>query len=409
MWLFITIIFVLLLIYVQKRYFHMSFYTPFNLISVPTLFLMILSYPQENYIGFRSVSQEAVFIFLYCIFFFAMGGLLYLSLNGTKHNYEKQIVFSNQNVPVKLVHIVTFVFILVLTLNLNSILGSRSLFQLEDQEFAQHGIEGHFGELIVFSIIFYYASLKEKSLLISKRYTIYVLIILFVFKILMGVKAQAVIPFLACLLYLLLRKYVSINNIKYIAYSIVGILLLFAVTRLFFNEESASWSYMINYTTFYIFAGISGLTVFLEEYPNANIGSCPEFLIRFFQNFYNKFFGDGSIHKGGEIGGYVEVFTNKAEFFHSSNVQTFFGEVYLNTGYTITALYFCLLGFVCYYLYWYHTKHMFLTILYAYIGAILVMSFFSSYALGQGFYETSVFCILLYRIFRNYSRKKSLR
>ena len=154
-----------------------------------------------------------------------------------------------------------------------------------------------------------------------------------------------------------------------------------------------------------VFAGISGLTVFLEENPNANIGGCPEFLIRFFQNFYNKFMGDGTIQKGGDIGGYVEVFTDKAEFFHSSNVQMFFGEVFLNAGYFITALYFCTLGFVCYYIYWYHTKHMFLTILYAYVGAILVMSFFSSYALGQGFYEMSTLCVLLYLIFRNYSRK----
>ena len=392
--LFISSVFFLFVRKMERTKFGCDLFTPFNLLYLPVGILILMSFIQEHFIGYYASNAKGVFIILYTAVFFWLGGLLYMSFN-KKNKYSE---WKENIIPTKLFNVISCAFIFILIINFNSILGNRSILLLEDQEFAQNGIEGHIGELIVFFIIYYLSSFKERAFHTSKMFAISISVIMIFLKIAIAIKAQAVIPFVATLLYLAMRGLIKVNY-KSIIIGIIGIVLLFLIPAAFFNTHGdTSTAYLSSYLVFYLYAGISGLTGFLITYPTFKPGGNPEFLIRFFQNFVSKFFGDGTIQKGGVAPGYVEIFTDKVQFEHSSNVCTAFGEIYLNCGPVITAFYYLVLGFVMYHFYHHRKKHFILGILYAYIGSMLVMSFFSAYTLSQTFYETSLFIYFLYVI-----------
>ena len=407
MWLVIAILFLVYTNYIERKNYRFPVITPMNLLCLPTLVLMLFSYPLEKYVGYLAVSQKAVSFFVYCIFFFWVGGLLCLKVE-TKRSvslYRKE--FNTHAVPTTLLIIICGIFLLILIANLNQILGNRTLFQIEDQEFAQNGIVGHVGELIVFFIIYYIGSFKEESFKTNKIIAITLLVILIGLKILMSVKAQAVIPFVAGFLFLIMRGYIKLQA-KSLIIGAVSVFALFTIPAVLFNTEDDSIDYVMSYFLWYLYAGISGLTGFLNENPIINYGECPEILIRFFQNVYHTILHDGIIVKSGTIGGYAAIYTDKAAFPHNSNVQMLFGEVLMNAGFFITAIYFIIVGYISHVIFLRYKRHLMLTILYAYWGAGLVMSFFSSYILGQPFYEMCFFTYILYLIAKNSKLDKKL-
>ncbi len=399
--------FVLFLLYLENRILKLPKYSPFFWFSVPIAVIILLSNLIGVRFGFFPVSTDAVYINIMGLSSFWIGGLL---VSKSIHVYTKNIRFIPKSNFIFMYFFAAFVIAIAL-INLKSILGSRSIFQLEDQEFGQSGIMAHISNYITICTIFFVAALYNK-IYKSKKIIIAALILCIVIKFSTAIKAELMLPIIASIIFLLVQGKIKIT-IPTILIGILSIAFLFISMGLFFNigTKDNPMEYALAFFFFYAICGEVGLSEWISSHPNWIPADNADLVTVFFYNIYEKIFGYNEMVTYSKFAhqGWIPISDDYFGIPFSTNVFSLIGEVYLNCGLFVGSVYFFLLGIYFYIIFSFAKKSLFLLIWYSYISGILALSFFSSYVLFPAFIEIQIVCFILYGLsVSNQTKSKAL-
>lgn len=367
---------------------------PIFLLSLPTAFLIIIHKFIGGKLGQIEISDSAIYITSIGICCFGLGCIFYkfkrqlLACQCSK--YRPTVL--NQKIP-KFLFFFSIIIIIYLLLHLKTLLANRTIMMLEDQEFANNGITAHFNNLLSISIIFFIGCLKIDSFKVKNLIAVGCLCACLFLKFLTAVKGELILPIIGGLIFLIFYRRLEIN-IKNICILVVIIIMLFVGMGIMFNSDEKEFATagLIDFFSFYLFSGLTGLSGLLsKEIP---IGDYPEWIIRTFVNFYEKFFGNGILDLESATR-WVRVSIPQAIFKHDSNVGTLIGEIYLNCGWMFGSIVLFFLGWYSSFLHNKAKRWFIWGILYSYIGACLFLNFFSTYIIQPGFYEAQILCYIL--------------
>ena len=161
--------------------------------------------------------------------------------------------------------------------------------------------------------------------------------------------------------------------------------------------ENLESDYVVRYVMFYVVSGVTGLSGYVDSF-NTQIGSNPTYIFVFFQNLFSAVFGGG--YENYVQSHFVLCTQNVAEYKFYSNVYTLIGDVFVNSGYVLSCLYFFVLGIVSNVLYLNSWKSVYLCVAYSFIAACFVLGMFGQYTLFIFFYTVPGLFIAYHFILR---------
>ncbi|MFV0170307.1 oligosaccharide repeat unit polymerase [Empedobacter falsenii] len=388
-----SLIFLILLFgvikFIERKFFKFNNYSPVTLLVFPIIVLQILVTVTSSYTNFILPNSKAIKIIIYGMLSFWLGGVVIsIFLQPLRRIKVKRI----NTAPIGLMYVTGILFSIILLVSLRGMLNGASILNLNKTDFAQNGIEAHIGGVIMGYLMFFIVVFWETKIK-KKKYLLYALIIIIIFlKIVSGVRGNIILPLIGAVLYLLFNNYIKlkVKNVILIALSVIA---LFILPTLIFVKD-ASFDYLVSYFIFYVSAGVLGINGYMNQtYPI--IGNNPDYIFTFFINLSKKISGLSDFNSV-VLENFVQVVNGKNEYGFTSNVYTLLGDVYINSGYFLGSCYFIVLGAYSYIIFSLKNRSIMLGLLYAFLGASLVLGFFGQYVLHPYFYELQVLFIALH-------------
>ncbi len=373
-------------------------YSPFSAISIPIVIITLLTNVFAPIINFEIVSSQVIMINSWAFLCFYIGGCI---IRQNKIHPVKRRIIEIPRLKINHIHFIKFFFsviILVAIFQLKAVLQNRSIFELEDQEYAQGGLAAHMGNFIIIILIVLIINLKYNILRIGKWMTVALIIVCLGLKLASAIKAEFLLPII-CGIFISIYIGAIKLNLKNIILTVSCFVALFIGMALVFNikEEGDTLTYSIGYFIFYLICGEVGFSEYLRYHPNL-VNEQIEFVTVFFNNVINTILGTGKAHLYTDyaVTSWIQV-TNRVNLLEfKTNVYSLIGEVYINTGWVIGSIFMFLLGLYSYYIRGIAKRDIFLLVNYAYLFGCLSLSFFSSsYILLPSFVYVQCACIFL--------------
>lgn len=402
---FVSILFIVLLLWTEKNVFKTSLYSPFFWFAVPIVSIILLNNLVCTHFGFFSIGIGAILLNILGLFMFWLGGFFVLMIRRRQclnSHIKKSTIISIQSkfIPASdFKYIIYFsIFIIVVgLLYLKSVLASRSLLQLEDQEFGQGGIIAHVGNYVTVCFIFFIAFYSYK--IYKSKWLIVGMVCCLILKFATSIKAELMLPIICGIIFFLTTGKIKLTVKNAIAFFAI-FLVFFSGMGLFFNigQKDNQTEYAIAFFFFYIICGEVGLSEWIQTHNHLFSQDNANLISVFFINVYEKFFGCNEMVKFSHFSSldWITISDNYFGIPFRTNVFSLIGEVYLNCGIIISSIFFMLLGVYYYIIFCIAKSNICLMILYSYICGILTLSFFSCYVLLPAFIEIQILIFIFY-------------
>ena len=397
------LIIIVFLISIYERRSRNWLVSPIILLSYPTTCLIIIHYFIAQLIGQRHISDSAMYITIGGFICFWIGTLLFRLRNQILYRTKDKILSLKVHKNfTKYFILVSSICILGMLADLRSILANRSSMIIEDKEFANNGLAAHLSNFITISIIFFIGSLKIPEFRVKRKIAITFLLCCLFLKFLTAIKGELILPIIGGIILLLYYKKIIMSFKTLFIVAIVSTF-LFIGMGLTFNSGNKEFELLAitDFFSYYLFSGLTGLSGMLYDY-HLVFGQYPLWIGRTFVNFYEKFLGSGTLDTASATT-WVVVTLPDAFLPHASNVATLIGEIFMNCGFILGIFVLIVLGWYTAYLFKMAKRYYLYGIVYAYVGACLVLNFFSTYIIQPGFYETQLACFIL--VFITYYRR----
>lgn len=381
--------------------------TPFGLLAWPYAIVVAMINLGGIYFGFFPVSLISILFVILCLLFFKFGEW-FIELTFYNTGMDKKLISFNREElktcfdKYKLLFIVLAIISIIAGIihfhqSLRAVGGWFFIYSKEFQYTYSRGILGHIMQLnrsaFTFLCGYYFFS--------KKKFTLPLLILMFLSILLAQIKTHVITTFLSGILFSYIIRVIKFNFKKLVLYGFIIFIffnLSYAVgySRIgLINTYSHKVQLNLLYQFFtYLFGGAIGFSEILKS-PTYPIYSSKEiFAVPI--NFYNILFAkkelvDVIVHY------WIPISTNY-KYFHSSNVFTLFGMLYMYIGSYATFIYMFVVGLIANFL-----KHMAyrknayigFQLAYVFFLSFLTISFFDIYFNQLQIYHTSVLMIIL--------------
>lgn len=385
-----------------------SWISPFNIVFMPYVAVVTIINLGGVHFGFYSVSLQSIFFVILSGLFFLFGrtGVTLLTKKYTL-GISANVEHNNQSLDdsldrYKLVFIVFAVISIVasiinFTLALKEVGGLFFIGTKEFEDAYGKGLLSHISQLNRPAFMFLIASFLNKKNL----FVLLLLILMFISVLALQIKTHIISMFMSGVFFTYLLGLLRINIKKLLLYGL-AIFMLFNISYTisysrvgFENAYSGKVQmYLLNHFFAYLFGGPIGFSEVMKipSYPLFHL----EELFAVPLNIYNKFYSGIPLVEV-IIKHWLPISTHY-RYFHSSNVFTMFGTLYIYLGVYGTMLVMLMLGFVTYFVYYFSLKktpwHS-LKMIYAFYLSFLLLSFFGLYFhLLPLYYTTSLILVL---------------
>lgn len=387
--------------------------TPFFLLAVPYTVVAVTAFMFAPALGFISLYAESVLIWIAGLFLFWLGGqMIALPLGKTVRARAKRnqsVLYEKESENLAL--ILAWITIFVMCYGLLASLKSLGWQQIATDEFAKsygYGWVGHFMTFSMGLAIFLIGTANRKN--VFGLFAIFLLIGLYM---MYPVKGWIIIPILAGLIYR-----ASSGRFKFSITKITLFLLLICVvfTATYLIEFGIrnieaiynidTYKQLLRHFVAYIWGGVLVLGEFVRA-GTPNINYDPRAIFQPFVHLYAVIFSGDIVSYGT---GYSSVITLDGG--KMSNVITLFGSILCNLNFFPGMVYVVCLGGFVYGLFALAkvTRNCWAVVVYAFIGTMLVLGWFSFYFKLLPAVEVPVYCAILGFLFRlrgrRYQRRK---
>jgi oligosaccharide repeat unit polymerase len=401
--LFVLFIEVLLISYFDRRI-HGTFFTPVNILSFPYFFLAVIAFFFAKELGFVPFYAPSMIIWIIGLFIFWLPSLVFnYYLNSNKIFVSKTKFYLEENDTqsgfAKFLLILSWISILVVIYGFLisiSIFGIEKLGSEEFTRFYGSGFSGHFLVLNVLLFVYFFGIVKSSNYLILLT-LLFLLLTLMIYQ----VKTWIFIPFFSGIFYRYYRA-----NFK-MRLKNIWIIILFSVIFFFatyYFSIGLNSDFLFKHMIKYAFSGILGLSEFIRKGLEIVIDGT--FLIRPAENIINVITNQPVSSVIQKI--MVNISGNKVEP-NLTNVRTFFGTVYVNSGIIISIIYILILSTIIYYFYISSIlrKNKWVILFSSLVLGALVMGWFDFYFNTLNFFEIPVYILILNFISKLRLRRKA--
>ncbi len=380
-----------------------SWITPFTALAWPYAVVVLLINTVAVHFGFFPVNLKSIFLSsLGCLFFF-LGGLIIHICRGSEKTRQDNVTRDESEFSASARTVWIILALLALILSLVNFLrafrivgGWLALASTEFEDAYGKGLLAHLMLINRPAFLF----LSADYLLRKKRYTLVLLLLTLLSVLILQIKNHAITLILGAVFFCYFLGLLRIN-LKKIFLALAGIFLLFNLSYLigFSRIGAAGISsgklqlYLLNHFFTYIFGGPIGFSEILNNpafplYSHEPIFAVPLNIIHFISG--NPLRVDTIIHQ------WVPV-SSVYGFFHSSNVFTVFGMLYMYVGPYWMMIYLFLLGLISYLVRSIALKpgHIGFKMVYAFLLSFLAISFFGLYFNLLLIYEASILMLLI--------------
>lgn len=407
----ILFLFSFVISYWEKKKFG-TIITPFSMMAWPYVIVVTLINFGGVFFGFFPVNLKSILFVIGCLIFFQAGGIivqLFFPPTVTKKesiNIDSYTLdhFFNYYRPL-------FVFLAVVSIcvGLINLLqavqtagGWLGIASSKFEEAYGKGLLAHIMTINRAAFLFLFADYLHK-----KRISILMLIVLmFITVLVLQIKNHIITLVIGGLFFAYLFKLIKFNLKKIIIY-VVLIYLMFNISYgIGFSKIGISNAYsskvqlyLLSHFFTYLFGGPIGFSEILQNpvYPLYTYKEVFAVIV----NIYNALSGDKNV---------VDVIFNQwipvssiYKYFHSSNVFTMFGMLYMYIGLYGTYLYLFFLGIISYWLRWLALKNIYNVgwkLIYAFLLSYLTLSFFGLFFNTLLIYEAFFFMLILPKLYQ---------
>lgn len=402
--------------------------TPFTLLAVPYTTVSIIAFCFSQPLGFIPLYVESVLIWVISLLVFWLGGLVIMVTLGKSFqgqigsNYE--ILYEKKSL--KISKVIAFFVIPVISYHaLKSVNSVGGLNGIGTEDFATIYGGGLGGHLLVFSMILFvfligsfqhnnsallklhpsHNVLNSKqtrvcNCITNKKMIFSILVSIFLLIILRQVKYLIILPFIAALIYRFASRREKFSGGLF-TFSLTLIFIFFAVSYFIsfysrMGNDTFSYGVLIFIIRHFVSYIIGGVLVMGEMYHQGihNINIDPLKIFSPFIAIYELISSSKITHTAitGDYNLTISLDGNK-----KSNVYTLFGLVFFALGPIGATIYTLFLGFFSYLMFAisFLTRNCWLVVMWSFIGAMLVLSWFGSYFTLLMSIEVPVYCIIL--------------
>lgn len=392
--LFILIIFVLTIYFIDKRKYKTVF-TPSIILAVPFTVIAVLYKLFASHLGFYELNDDVLFIWIFGLIFFWIPGLISsYSLKNKNYTISKNDLQNQLFLFTKQTLNFTFCLGIVLTYYFyNAYLMYISSGGDAVETYLGRGLQAHLIILFKYLSVFSFLSLFSKGSVVNKLKNIYILIIAIGLSILYATKSGILI--------LLLSYYFSYSlffNAKLKFYHLVfALATAFGVFLLSYSlvfGYMAPLDFIFNHTLLYFVSGTASMNAYFQNIYITSLD--PEILIKPLLNFFYSITGQTDLITTAVSDIWTPIGNGT-----SINVKTFFGTIYLygGLGYGILTVIIFSLILHKVFLDSLKTRDFFSLALYVQLISVLSFGWFDFYFNSVSFYDTIFFTLLFKFLF----------
>jgi len=336
---------------------HKSYLTPFIFMAVPYVAVVIMINTIGGSFGFFKVNLKSVLFVAICLSFFKFGGWFSTFIYRQKDIDSKISGFNRSELEAlfkkysPLFVILAIISIIASIIHFNNALhevgGWIHIAGKDFEDAYGKGLLSHVSQLSrpAFTFLFAYYFYSKK------KYVLLLLAAMFISVVVLQIKAHIITTLLSGVIFASLLNVIKINFKKLILFSFI-ILLLFNVSYMVgFSRIGVSNAYnskvqlylMYQFFT-YLFGGVLGLSGAINDSLYPIFRAKEIFAIPI--NIYNAITGSGELVDV-IVRRWIPISTNH-KYFHSTNVFTLFGMLYMYLGSFYTYIYMFITGVIAY-------------------------------------------------------------
>lgn len=399
-----------------ERYYSSTYLSPIFLISVPYTTVVVAINFIAIHFGYFTVSYEAnLFVILFFGLFFGVG--LMIRRIFPHKNSSGQSRLASVELPADefeiYYQIIAVIAILAGVLQFRQVIGQIGLVNVGTPQFKELYGGGILGHIILFgrpAFFFLFVSTVKRWNLVSGL----MLVMIFSIVAVPQVKYQIIIIILTAGIFAVnlgvikvtFRKSLLALVIVYFLFNL-SFVIGFSASGLDYAYSDKVQSFLFNHFFTYLFGGPIGFSEILEmkQYPYSSVIE----LLAVPANIYKAILGDSQ---------YIQIIVRQwipistiTQYFHGTNTFGLFGMLYAYTGVAgagfFTMLY-AALAYTSFQLSLLKPENMAFQMVFAYIGAFLVLSFFGLYLNMLAFYEVLAYILILHYFVKLFMRLNQL-
>lgn len=361
------------LLYVEKKAWR-TLYTPLNLLMLPYAIILLLSIAISGNFGFVDFYYPSILLWSIGLLIFAIPSYTFAYII-QKNQKPLNSDIADKRMP-KILQYISIAIILLFALRFITMLGGANIIGSDEfgEEYCGRGLWGHLRQLLlpILMMAIYFVDKNSKYLWL-------IIIPIVTIALLYQVKGWVIIP---CLTGIVLRLYQGKTRIKLslLVYILLGVLVVFLGSYIMILVVAGE-SELDNEVIFFVFrnfihyltSGTLGLSVDMElGFPDTGD----------FDMLITQFVNIGNILTGNN-----EMKTPINPLFYNTgvnwtNVRTFFGTIFINTGYVGFTVYVLFLSCVMYVLKLATIKfnNIYVYVIYYFECCLLFMGWFETYS-----------------------------
>ena len=396
---------------------HRTILTPFNMMVYPYTAVAIMINTVGKYFGFFHVSLNSIIFVIFCLIFFKLGGWFTEKFFYNRDTDRKIVQYDRTELEslfntYKILFLILAVISIIASIihfhhSLDEVGGWMYLASEEFENAYGKGLLSHVIQLnrpaFTFLCAYYFYS--------KKKYVLVLLFAMFLSILAVQLKTHIITTFLSGILFSYMIRVIKFNMKKLLIYCLL-IFLFFNLSYTIgysrigigqvYNEKVQS--YLINLFFAYLFGGPIGLSEILGN-PLYPLYSTKEMLAVPI-NIYNLICGNPQVVDV-IIHNWIPI-SARYQYFHSTNVFTLFGMLYIYIGTYAVLIYMYLAGVVAYFLKtiaFQKNAYVGFQLAYSFLLSFLTISFFGNFFNQLQIYHTSFLMILLpflYQKFRSF-------
>jgi hypothetical protein len=382
---------IFLISYIDRKI-HGTLFTPINVLALPYLLLVVIAFffsKKLNFVGFYAPSM---IIWIIGLLIFWLPSLIFnFYLHSNKIFLSRTIYYLDADDIhtgfTKFLFVLSWISIAVVVFGFSLSLKKFGIKNIGSEEFSRFygsGISGHFIVLNVLLFIYFFGIAHRNN-----SFILATLGFLFLTFILYQVKTWVFIPLFSGIFY---RSYRG--NFK-LQFKTIWVTVLFSIGFFFstyYFSIGLQTKFLFKHMVTYAFSGIMGLSEFIRE-PVAVLKDST-FLIRPVENIFRVIF---DLPVKNVIQKVMTNISGQSDILNMTNVRTFFGTIYLNSGILISIIYVFLISAVIYYFYILSIlrKNKWVILFSSFLLGALIMGWFDFYFNTLNFFELPVYILIL--------------
>lgn len=374
-----------------EKILYKKYITPFTLLSIPYLIIVLLTVILGPKLGFKSLYPPSILYWIFGLPVFWIPGVMirYFFLKNEIHLQVNSLNINASNYLENSKRWLLFLAWLGLFISMGGLLVSVNKFgivNLGEEKFTAFYGGGLSGHALVFNIIpfiFFIGTVKR-----TDKFILITMLIIFITFFLCQVKTWVMIPMISGLL---LRYY--LGNITFSLKNIIYIIITFIIIffTIYFLSIDANFEILKKFFFEYLFAGTLGLSEHLRNH--IIIKYDPFFLINPIRSIFNFITGN-------EMQGVVQkVYVNilAGDHISSTNVRTFFGTIFLNSSLIGGTFYIIALSLFIHFLFgiFLHSRNIWIVLMTTFFLGGLALGWFDMWFNHLNYYEISVYVLIM--------------